>query len=59
MRVLVLSQYFHPENSRINEVVLNLVDKGFEVEVLTGKPNYPEGLFSPVAGDGATKRKNC
>jgi glycosyltransferase involved in cell wall biosynthesis len=47
MRVLVVSQYFHPENFRINEVVRTLVDKGIEVEVLTGKPNYPEGAFFP------------
>jgi glycosyltransferase involved in cell wall biosynthesis len=45
MRVLVVSQYFHPENFRINEVVRTLVDKGIMVEVLTGKPNYPEGAF--------------
>ena len=47
MKVLVVSQYFYPENFRINEVVRTLVDKGIEVEVLTGKPNYPEGsIFS-------------
>ena len=45
MKVLVVSQYFYPENFRINEVVRTLVDKGIEVEVLTGKPNYPEGSF--------------
>ena len=47
MRVLVVSQYFHPENFRINEVVRTLIDKGIKVEVLTGKPNYPEGAFFP------------
>ena len=43
MRVLVVSQYFWPEGFRINEVVRSLVEKGVEVDVLTGKPNYPEG----------------
>jgi len=43
MRVLVVSQYFWPESFRINEVVRTLVEKGVEVDVLTGKPNYPEG----------------
>ena len=43
MRVLVLSQYFWPEVFRINEVVRSLVEKSVEVDVLTGKPNYPEG----------------
>jgi glycosyltransferase involved in cell wall biosynthesis len=47
MKLLVVSQYFHPENFRINEVVRSLVDKGIEVDVLTGKPNYPEGVFFP------------
>lgn len=45
MRVLVVSQYFWPEEFRINEVVRTLVEKGVEVDVLTGKPNYPEGAF--------------
>ncbi|MBA3594803.1 MAG: glycosyltransferase family 4 protein [Polaromonas sp.] len=45
MRVLVVSQYFWPEGFRINDVVLTLVEKGVEVDVLTGKPNYPEGAF--------------
>jgi glycosyltransferase involved in cell wall biosynthesis len=43
LRVLVISQYYWPENFRINEVVQGLSAKGVEVEVLTGKPNYPEG----------------
>ena len=43
MRVLVVSQYFSPEVFRINEVVQSLVAKGAVVDVLTGKPNYPEG----------------
>lgn len=47
MRVLVVSQYFWPENFRINAVVESLVERGVEVEVLTGKPNYPEGVILP------------
>lgn len=45
MRVLVLSQYFWPESFRINELVWALHAKGVEVEVLTGKPNYPVGVI--------------
>ncbi len=44
MKVLVLSQYYWPENFRINEVAQTLSTKGVEVEILTGKPNYPEGV---------------
>ena len=43
MRILVVSQYYWPEDFRINDVVRSLVEKGVEVDVLTGKPNYPEG----------------
>jgi glycosyltransferase involved in cell wall biosynthesis len=47
MRVLVVSQYFWPENFRINAIVESMVARGIEVEILTGKPNYPEGKISP------------
>jgi glycosyltransferase involved in cell wall biosynthesis len=44
---LIVSQYFWPESFRINEVAKTLLEKGVEVEVLTGKPNYPQGaIFS-------------
>ena len=43
LRVLIVSQYFWPEGFRINEVAKTLLDNGVEVEVLTGKPNYPQG----------------
>ncbi len=43
MRVLIVSQYFWPEDFRINDVVKTLIEKGMQVEVLTGKPNYPVG----------------
>lgn len=43
MRVLVVSQYFWPENFRINDLVTGLVERSHEVTVLTGLPNYPSG----------------
>ncbi len=43
MRVLIVSQYYWPEGFRINDVARALSEKGIEVEVLTGKPNYPRG----------------
>lgn len=43
MRILVVSQYFWPENFRINELVRELVNRGHQVTVLTGVPNYPQG----------------
>lgn len=43
MKILVVSQYFWPENFRINDLVKEWVTRGHEVTVLTGKPNYPDG----------------
>lgn len=43
MKLLVLSQYFWPESFRINDLLRSCVEKGLEVQVLTGKPNYPGG----------------
>lgn len=43
MRVLIVSQYFWPENFRVNDLVQELVRRGHGVTVLTGIPNYPAG----------------
>ena len=43
MRILIVSQYFWPENFRINDLAFALKEKGHEVTVLTGMPNYPAG----------------
>lgn len=43
MRILVVTQYFWPENFRINDLVAELREREHEVTVLTGKPNYPDG----------------
>lgn len=52
MRILVVSQYFWPENFRINDLVGELVQRGHQVTVLTGLPNYPDGtLFSKFVTD--------
>lgn len=43
MRLLVVTQYFWPENFRINDLTAELVRRGHQVTVLTGQPNYPDG----------------
>ncbi len=43
MRILVVSQYFWPENFRVNDLVKEWVKRGHQVTVLTGVPNYPAG----------------
>ena len=45
MKILIVSQYFWPENFRINDFIPELIGKGYEVSILTGKPNYPSGKF--------------
>ena len=47
MKILVSSQHFWPEGFRINDLVQALIERGLEVDVLTGKPNYPEGRYFP------------
>ena len=46
MQILIVSQYFWPENFKINDIALALIERGHEVSVLTGKPNYPTGKFN-------------
>tara|TARA_B100000787_G_scaffold170227_1_gene164984 strand:- start:3251 stop:4465 length:1215 start_codon:yes stop_codon:yes gene_type:complete len=41
-KILIVSQYFWPENFKINDLVFKLKDK-YNFTILTGKPNYPEG----------------
>ena len=43
MKILVFSQYFYPENFRINTLCRELVNRGHEVSVVTGYPQYPIG----------------
>ncbi len=47
MRILVVSQYFWPENFRINDLCDELSKRGCQITVLTGKPNYPSGTVFP------------
>lgn len=43
MRLLIVSQYCWPEVFGINALAQALAQRGVEVTVLTGQPNYPEG----------------
>ena len=44
MKILIVSQYFWPENFRVNDLTQELVKRGHSVTVLTGIPNYPAGI---------------
>ncbi|WP_287497394.1 glycosyltransferase family 4 protein [Pandoraea sp. CB10b_02] len=52
MDILIVSQYFWPENFRINDLTAALVERGHRVTVLTGYPNYPDGkIFDEFRAD--------
>jgi glycosyltransferase involved in cell wall biosynthesis len=48
MRLLIVTQYFWPEDFRINDLAVELSRRGHEVTVLTGVPNYPDGRVFPA-----------
>lgn len=54
-RILIVNQYFYPENFRINDLAFELAKEGNEVDVLTGIPNYPEGSY--FSGYGIFKNR--
>ena len=43
MEIIIVTQYFWPENFRVNDLTKELVQRGHNVTVLTGIPNYPSG----------------
>ncbi|OGP62304.1 MAG: glycosyltransferase WbuB [Deltaproteobacteria bacterium RBG_13_49_15] len=45
MKILIVSQYFWPESFLVNDLTADLCERGHQVTVLTGIPNYPEGRF--------------
>lgn len=42
--ILVVCQYYYPENFQITPICEALADDGYKVTVLTGLPNYPVGI---------------
>ena len=45
MKLLVICQHYTPEPFRLGDICEALVQKGHEVHVLTGLPNYPMGTI--------------
>ncbi len=46
MRLLVISQYFWPEDFRLNDIVKGMIERGHDVTILTSMPNYPKGVLA-------------
>lgn len=56
MKILVISQYYYPEPFKIHEICEELVKRGHEVTVVTGRPNYPDGnLYSEYVNNPKMK----
>ena len=58
MKILIVSQYFYPEEFKINDLTKELVLRSHDVTVLTGKPNYPKGeYFEGYKYEGVVKEE--
>jgi glycosyltransferase involved in cell wall biosynthesis len=55
MRILLITQYFYPENFKSNDIAFELAKRGHEITVLCGIPNYPEGKY--YKGYGILKKR--
>jgi len=42
-KILIVTEYFYPEEFKINEVALRWKEKGYTVDILTLNPTYPYG----------------
>ena len=58
MKVLLITQYFYPENFKSNDIAFELVKRGYEVDALVGIPNYPEGQIYNGYGLFKKRREN-
>ena len=54
-RILLVTQYFQPENFKCNDIAFDMQRRGNDVTVLTAIPNYPQGKF--FDGYGLFKRR--
>lgn len=48
MKLLLVCQFYYPENFTITKIAEQLVSNGHEVHVLTGRPNYGYGYILPA-----------
>ena len=44
MKILEVNQHYWPENFRVTEICETLAERGHDVTVLVGLPNYPTGI---------------
>lgn len=56
MKILFVCQYFYPEVFRGNDIAFHWAEEGHDVHVVTGIPNYPDGIFHQ--GYGLFKKRH-
>lgn len=56
MKILFVCQYFYPEVFRGNDIAFHWAEKGHDVHVVSGVPNYPHGKF--YDGYGLFKKRH-
>ncbi len=59
IKLLVVAQYYYPEQFRINDMCAEWVKRGYDVTVVTGIPNYPQGKFFQGYGWLKNRRETC
>ena len=42
-RILIVTEYFYPEEFKINDMALGWKERGYDVDILTLHPTYPHG----------------
>jgi hypothetical protein len=57
MNILIVCQYYFPEQFQVNEIAPELVRRGHQVTVLTGLPNYPSGVVPEEYGHNRSCRE--
>ena len=58
MKLLVVCQHYWPEQYRLTDICEALVQRGHQVDVVTGLPNYPMGYIFPEY-QNRKRRKEC
>ena len=46
-KILIITEYYYPEEFKINEVAQDWKNKGYQVDILTNNPTYPHGQLYP------------
>ena len=57
-RILIVTEYFYPEEFKINEIALSWKQKGYDIDVLTQNPTYPLGVLSEGYQNNWYKKEN-